>query len=169
MDRAITAILFTIAGIVSAVFVFNAIYPAANRGSSAIVSIAGKIEERIENYIEIIHSVGELDESGSWQDINGDGDFNVFIWIKNIGSNRITAIEESDLFFGQTGNFSRIPHVSDAAGKPYWEYVIENASEWMPAATIKITIHFPSTLSSGLYLIKFITPNGVSEESYFSM
>jgi len=169
MDRAITAILFTIAGIISAVFVFNAVYPAASRGSSAIVSIAGRIEERIESHIKIIHAAGELDGDGVWQDSNGDGDFDVFIWIKNIGVNRLVAVEESDLFFGQTGDFSRIPYVDHAAAMPYWEYTIENASEWLPGATIKITLHFSSALSSGMYLVKFVSPNGVVAESYFSM
>ncbi|MBK9613759.1 hypothetical protein [Candidatus Amarobacter glycogenicus] len=43
--------------------------------------------------------MGELDSSSWWQDTNGDGDFDVFAWVKNVGETRIVALEQTDVFF----------------------------------------------------------------------
>jgi hypothetical protein len=149
--------------------VFNAVYPAVNRSSSALVGAAAKIDDRIKSQIKIIHATGELDSGGSWQDTNSDGDFDAFVWVKNVGDSRILDLGQSDVFFGQEGDFSRIPYVDDAGGSfPYWDGQLENDSEWGPSATLKVTIHFSTTLSSGTYLVKMAIPNGVSDEHYFS-
>jgi hypothetical protein len=71
----------------------------------------------------------------------------------------------SDVFFGPEGAFSRIPY---GVGNPHWEYAVENGTEWIPTATIKITIVGYSPLSSGRYFVKLILPNGVANEDYFS-
>ena len=55
----------TIAGILSAVAVFNAIYPAVTRGTGTVASASARVEERLKTDIEIIHAVGELDANGS--------------------------------------------------------------------------------------------------------
>jgi hypothetical protein len=170
MEKAIVTILLTIAGIVCAMLLFNAVYPAVGRGSGALVSVAGKVDERIRSQVSIVHAVGELDTNGNWQDTNGNTYFDVFIWVKNVGASTIGAIEESDVFFGKEGEFSRILYKDDAGGAlPYWEYQIENDTEWVPTATTKITITFSSALSSGTYFIKVVIPSGVSDEIFFSM
>jgi len=162
--------LLTIAGVVCAVFIFNAVYPAVNRSSGAIVSVAGKIDERIKTQVRIVHATGELDKDGVWQDTNGNGYFDVFLWVKNVGASRIVAIEESDVFFGKEADFVRIPYEGDAGGNfPRWSWELENDTEWKPTATIKITIHFSSALASDSYFVKVIAPNGVSDECFFSM
>src|SRR5262249_48087701 len=115
-------------------------------------------------------AVGELDQNHSWQDTNGDGDFNVFIWSKNIGTTRIAALNQVDLFFGPEGNFVRIPQRQEANGSyPYWEWKVENGSNWDPTATLKITIHNNTPLPSGRYFVKLVLPNGLSTEYYLSL
>jgi hypothetical protein len=151
VDKAITTVLLIIAGITCTVLVINAVYPAINRSTASMVSIAGKANDRVQSQIEIIQTVNEGND--------------VYIWVKNIGASRVVAIEQSDIFFGEVGNFERIPY---GEGSPHWSYEIENDSDWMPMATLKITIHLSST-PSGNYFVKVVIPNGISDEHTFSI
>lgn len=182
MDKAITTVLLTIAGVVSVLAILNAVYPAISRGSSAVVSVAGKVDDRIKTQIRIVHATGELVATNTpqWQDTDSDGDFDIFLWVKNVGSSRLVAIKESDVFFGTEGDFSRIPYVDDAGGgSPNWTYQLENDTEWKPTATLKITIHYtatcgpapcsPAPLASDTYFVKVTSSNGVSDEHFFSL
>lgn len=169
MDKAVTTVLLTIAGVVSVMVIMNSIYPAIGRSTGAVIDAASTADERIRSQLSIIHAAGELDSTGAWNDTNSDGDFDVFIWVKNVGDSRIVAIEELDLFFGQEGDFSRYPYVDDAGGLPYWTYQIENDTEWGPKATLKVNLNFASPLSQGTYLDKVVLPIGISDEHFFSM
>ena len=172
--------LLTIAGVVSVLAILNAMFPAIGRGSSAVITVAAKVDDRIKSQIRIVHVTGELDENQDWQDTDSNGDFDVFLWVKNVGASRIVAIKEADVFFGKEGDFSRMPYVDDAGGaKPHWTYQLENDSEWKSTATLKIAIHYtatcgpapcsPAPLASDTYFVKVIAPNGVSDEHFFSM
>ena len=151
---------------------FNAIYPAIGHSSSALIGITGRVDDRIKCQVSIVHTIGELTSNGTWQDTNSDGDFDIFLWVKNVGASRILAVGESDVFFGNETNFSHIPYVDDAGGSyPHWEYQLENDSEWRPTATLRVNIIYSSAEypSAGTYSVKVITPNGVGDEDYFSM
>ena len=52
---------------------------------------------------------------------------------------------------------------------PRWAYSLENDTEWQTSATLKITVTYESDPGSGTYYVKFIIPNGISDEYYFSM
>jgi len=170
MEKTIVTALLILAGVVCAVLIFNAVFPAVGQSSAAVVSMTNTISDRVRSQVEIIHVTGELDSDGVFQDTNADGYFNVFVWVKNVGSSRIMAIDESDVFFGEVGDFDRIPYVNDAGGSlPSWTMSLENHTEWSPAATLKITIYFSSPLSSGTYFLKVVIPNGISDEFTFSM
>jgi archaellum component FlaG (FlaF/FlaG flagellin family) len=151
MDKAITTILLLIAGIVCTVLVINTVYPAVNRSTAAMVTIAGKADERIQTNVEIIQTAVV--------------DTNVHVWVKNIGTARILAIEQSDLFFGVTGAQARVPYGS---GSPFWDYQIENNTEWTPMATVRFTVHLASA-PSGNYVMKLVLANGISDEYVFSV
>jgi len=126
--------------------------------------------DRFKTDITILHVAGELDADGLWQDVNGDGDFSVFIWVKNSGSLRIGAVHSGDLFLGPEGDFARIPHQDQAQGAyPYWTAEVENGTDWDPAGTLKITVHYDTTLSSERYFVKVSTPNGCVAETYFGL
>jgi flagellar protein FlaG len=154
MDKAIVTIFLLIAGIVCSLVIFNAMYPAINRSSAAISTMSSNVDDRIKSQIEIIQTVNQ--------------DSNIYIWVKNVGSSRIETIEKCDVFFGETGNFSRITY--GGAETPRWDYIIEgNDTEWGPTATIKITIYLSGAPSSGTYFIKIIIPNGISDEHEFSI
>jgi hypothetical protein len=170
MEKTIVTAFMVIISVIVSVMVYNSVYPAAVQGSNSLRNMRTRMDDRIQSQIAIVHAVGELDQNGSWQDTNGDGDFNVFIWSKNIGSSRISAIQQVDLFFGPDGNFSRIGHSDEAGGiYPYWQWDVENDENWNPTSTLKITIHSNTPLPSGRYFIKIVLPNGLSSEYFFSL
>ena len=154
MDKTIVTALLIIAGVVSAIFVFNAIYPAIQQSGDAMTSMERRIDDQMKSEVQIIHAA----RSGA----------DAVIWIKNVGTTRIVGLENSsDLFFGPEGNYVRLPYGGTAT--PHWSYTIENDSEWKPSATIKITVSGFLFLAPGTrYFVKIVTPNGSSDELYFS-
>lgn len=149
MDKAITTTFMIVASVVAAVLVFNSVYPAVIRSSDAMTSMTSRVDDRLKSQIEIIHATGQ---AGS----------NAFVWVKNIGSMRIAAVESCDVFFGPEGQFSSLSYDED------WSYDVENDDQWNPTATLKITI--TSTISSDTrYFVKVAIPTGVSDEYYFSI
>ena len=167
--------MLTIAGVASIAAIINAIFPIVSRTSGAITTSSAKVDDRLRSDIEIIHAVGELDSGGSFVDTNGNGRFEIFVWVKNVGDTRILALEEIDVFVGQIGSFERIPHqVEVEAGVyPRWSQDVEGQSDdtqWTPKQTLKISIDYDTdTQSQGSYDIKVIIPNGITDEYFFSM
>lgn len=167
--------LLTIAGVISAIAIINAVYPAITRSTGALSAASDTVDQRIRTNINIIHALGEHNASTTpqWVDTNNNSLFDFFVWVKNVGDSRISTIDETDLFFGQAGDITRIPY--DAAGSAYpsWSYTIEGDTEWSIGTTVKVTVSFddgcPSacTKSTGSYFVKVITPNGISSERYF--
>ncbi|MCK4274569.1 MAG: hypothetical protein KAW90_06705 [Dehalococcoidales bacterium] len=158
MDKAITTALLIIAGVVCMIFVFNSVYPMVNRSSQAMVSMSEQVDERMKSRINIVHAANSANRTS------------VYLWVKNVGTQRIVSVENCDLFFGQENDFERVPYVDDAeGGYPQWDYSLENDTEWQTSATLKITITYSSDPGAGTYYSKFIIPNGISDEYYFSM
>jgi hypothetical protein len=172
LDKTIVTTLLIIAGVICAVLAFNALYPAVVQSSDAIVSMQGRLGDQMKSQVKIIHAASELDAGGNWVSTYGDGDtyFDVMIWVKNIGTERIPAIERCDLFFGPEGDFVRIPHQNEAGSDlPSWSSTVENGSSWDPTGTIRISVHYAAKLAPGRYFIKFVMPNGVADEFYVGL
>jgi hypothetical protein len=158
VEKAITTALLIIAGVVCMIFVFNSVYPMVNHSSQAMASMAEQVDERMKSRINIVHAANTADR------------LTVYLWIKNVGSQRILSIEDCDLFFGQDNSFNRIPYSADAGGAyPQWSYSLENDTQWQTSATLKVTITYTSDPGTGTYYTKFIIPNGISDDFYFSM
>ena len=94
---------------------------------------------------------------------------NVYVWIKNVGSADILAIEKSDVFLQTPTDFIRMSYNET----PGWAFAIEDGtptSTWKPGYTLKVTITLESALQAGDdYVFKFTTNNGVSDEESFSL
>jgi hypothetical protein len=158
LDKAVTTALLIIAGVVCMIFVFNSVYPMVNRSSQAMVSMAEQVDERMKSRINIVHAANSANRTL------------VYLWIKNVGTQRIVNVDDCDLFCGPSDNFSRIPYTADAEGDyPQWTFALENDTEWQTSATLKITIDYNSDPGTGTYYTKFIIPNGIYDEYYFSM
>jgi hypothetical protein len=140
------------------IFVFNSVYPMVNHSSQAMVSMAEQVDERMKSRINIVHAANSANRTS------------VYLWIKNVGTQRILSVEQSDIFFGQEDNFNRIPYTAEAGGAyPQWSYALENDTQWQTSATLKVTITYSSDPGTGTYYAKFIIPNGISDDFYFSM
>ncbi len=170
MDKVITTTLLIIISMVMAIVLFNIAYPAIVEGGDAISSMASRAEDRMKTQITIIHATSELDSSGVWHDGNSIGEFEVFVWVKNVGATRITALDRMDVFFGPEGDFVRIPYQSAAGGPaPYWTAQVENDTQWSPTGTVRITLHYSGPLAQGRYYFKVTVPAGVSADYFWSM
>lgn len=170
MDKAITTALLIVISMVMAMLLFNAAYPAVISGSEAITRMTNRTSEKILSQIEVIHATGELDSGGFWQDINSNSQFDVFLWVKNVGETRLHPPEQADVFFGVEGNFTRIHYAADnSGGYPYWNWQIENATQWTPNATLRITIHYATPLPPGRYFTKISAPGGASDDYFLGM
>ncbi len=167
MDKAITTALLIIVSMMMVIMLFNIAYPAVISGGEAMVGMTNRVEDRMNQQVNIIHITSELDHHGTWQD-EGSGQFEVFAWVKNVGSARIAPFEQLDIFFGLEGNFARIPHQSAANGSyPHWTGHIENNSNWDPTASLRITINYGAApLAQGRYFMKVVTPSGVSDDEF---
>lgn len=155
MDKVIVTALLIMAGVVSAITVFNGIYPAIGKSSDAMTNMQARVDERLKTQIQIIYGAKGSDQSGDTANI----------WVKNVGSLRIEAPESGDLFFGPEGNFARIQYM---VGTPHWEYSLENDTAWNPSRTLRITITGYGTLPAGRYFAKFVLPDGISDQYFLS-
>ncbi len=170
MDKTITTALFIVVSMILVLVLFNVAYPAVVQGGDAVASMANSVADEMRNHIDIIHADAELDHTGWWQDVNNNGLFDVFVWVKNTGDVRITALNQIDVFFGPEGNFSRIPAQGDADGAyPYWTGQVAGSTNWDPTATLQITIHYQTPLAGGRYFMKVVLPDGVSSDDYLGM
>lgn len=170
MDKTITTALLIVIGMVMAVTMFNVAFPAVQSSSDAMANMASRADDRLRTQAVIIQASGELDSDGWWQDTNNNGYFDVFVWVKNVGSLTIAPMDSVDLFFGPEGNFVRIPGEAAAKGSyPNWSYDFENAAQWTPSATLRITIHYEAPLSSGRYYLKLTLPNGDNADYFMGL
>src|ERR1041385_8169018 len=105
MDKVVTSALLIVVSMVLAVVLFNSAYPAVTDSARAISVMAGRTDDRLQSQMVIIHAASETDRGGGWQDVNNNGYFDVFTWVKNVGSTRIFPVQAIDVFFGPEGNF----------------------------------------------------------------
>ena len=156
MDKIIVTVLLIIAGLTAAFAVFNSVYPAVQRSGQSMSDAADDIGDRITSRIEIIHA--------------GAANNSVDAWVKNVGTSRILGIANSDIFFGEYGNISRISFGDEESPLPYWSYQLEgNYTHWEQTATNEITIHLAESIQPGVYSFKFVLPNGIYDETSFSL
>jgi hypothetical protein len=156
VDKVIVTVMLIIGGMVASFAVFNSVYPAAERSGQAVSEAASAVNDRLTSRIEIIQ-------------VGADGT-TVDAWVKNIGTSEIGSIEYSDVFFGVEGGISRISFGDISSPLPYWSYQLEGDQDnWRQTVTNKITIHLADPLTAGTYLLKIVIPNGVYDETSFSL
>ena len=157
MDKAITTALMIIISMVMALMLFNVAFPAITEGGDAIARMASRADERMLSQIEIVHAAR-------------NGELEAVIWVKNVGDTRVAAVERLDVFFGPEGAFQRIPHASTSGGiTPFWDAVVENATDWSPTATLRITVHYGAAPATGRYFVKVVLPSGIGNDYFMDM
>ncbi len=160
MDKAITTGILLIASIVASIALINAVLPAIGDSSGALSAANASAADRIRTDIEIIHAAAGPVVGGEDQ---------VLVWVKNIGSHKISPVESSDIFLTTGTTVKRLPHGS-GSGSEYWDYTVENGTDWTQAVTIKITLHLADgSVTAGAYTISVAAYNAVSATKDFSV
>ena len=136
--------MLTIGGVAAPGAILHAIFPVVGRSTNAVVSASATVDDRLKSDISIVHIIGELDSGGSFDDTNGNGKFDIFMWVKNVGETRIQSVDQTDLFLGMTGNFTRIPHETEVGSDVYprWNFILAHDTEWGPTAPSQRPIHY---------------------------
>jgi flagellar protein FlaG len=158
MEKAIATIMITIASVVAIMVIVNAMMPTIQRTSSAVVGSASAVDDRLKSEIQIIHVTGQ------------SGTSTAYAWVKNVGVSTVGPVERTDIFFGPDGAFARIPYGGPGCSAPCWDYVVENASDWEPTATIRVNLYLADSLGAGVtYYMKVVITNGVADTRYFTL
>jgi flagellar protein FlaG len=88
------------------------------------------------------------------------------VWVKNIGSNPITGVENVDVYFGKIGSITRIPYNTGSA--PQWTFAAP-VNVWQTKDTVQLNISLDQPLAQNTtYSIRVSAPNGVSDDYVFS-
>ena len=117
--------------------------PAIQRSGGAVLTGAGKVDERVKTQINIIETT------------YNNSTYDVITWTKNVGALVITGIENCDILFGKQGNFTRI---SRGTGEGQWNSIVEEGGDWEPAKTVRFTLNYTSPLPRGLTLLEYPPP-----------
>ena len=159
-ESVITVSIITVACVVCATMLISALYPAMDRASSSAIVTAEAMGDRITTAIEIIEKAKDSSDSSK-----------CYIWIKNTGSVTIEGIDSADLFFGETGEFTRMSY-SDPLSAKSWNYDLlggDGDDRWDPKETLEINITDTISIETGeYYYVKIILYNGESAEDVFS-
>ena len=160
MDKAITTGLLIIASVVAAIALINAVIPAVSNSSGALSEANASAADRIRTDIEIVHVASDADVASEDQ---------ILVWVKNIGPNKIPLIESSDIFLTTPTTVKRLAHGS-SSGAEYWDYVVENGTDWTRTVTVKMTLHLADgSVTSGSYSVSVAVYNAVSAAKDFSV
>lgn len=170
MDKTIATALLIVVSMIMVVMLFNAVYPAVQQGSDALSGMAYDVADRMRHQISVIHANAEpVDDTNWYTDTNGNGTFDVSIWVKNTGDMTINAIDRLDIFFGREGNFTRVPYrVDGSTPLPNWTWDVENDTNWVPTATLKIVLHYQAG-SKGRHFMKVTLPNGITSDYFLGI
>jgi flagellar protein FlaG len=160
--EAISSAILTIASIICVFSFVSVVYPSVISAGDPLISRTNAMGDQILTDIEILHEATVANGS------------EIHIWVKNVGPKEISSglIPGSDLFFGEAGNFERIPYDENGNLTPCWNYSIEQSNDdnWDKGETLKIRLKPADAPVRGKkYFIKFNVYNGVSEETYFTV
>jgi archaeal flagellar protein FlaG len=159
-EEAISTAILTVATIIAALVLVNAMYPSLYSASGSILSMNDRTADRIRTDLTVL--------TEWYPPSHPADDIRLEAWVKNTGSSTITAkdLEESDLFL-YTGN-----RTSVRIANGDWTCELLNGdgdTGWGPGETLHLTVHFdPSGSSSGNWRLRLALPNGVYAEDSFA-
>jgi archaeal flagellar protein FlaG len=159
-DQAISTAILTVATIIAALVLVNALYPSLYSTSGSILSMNNRAADRIRTDLTVLTE---------WYDpAHPANDIGLEAWVKNIGSTTVTTDDMANIdLFLYTGNHTavRIPGAS-------WSYELLNGdgdSDWDPSETIHVLVHYdPGSSSPGVWKLRMVLPDGVGAEDSFT-
>ncbi len=154
MEKVITTAMLVIASLVAAIALINAVLPAMGKSASALTTANSEAAKRIRTDIDVIYATGKT--SGT-----------ITIWVKNVGTQVIKSVKDSDIFVTKPGGVSRLSYVSGCSNE-CWDYLLEDsATDWTTTVTVKFTV--ATTVVAGSYSVSVAAPNGVTAAKDFSV
>ena len=155
MQGVISTALLLIASVIAATALINAVLPAANKSSGALLAANSVAADRIKTDIEIVHASGN------------DASDKITLWVKNIGTKNIVPISASDVILTTPSDVLRLPYVSGCSSE-CWDYLVEDSgSDWKQSVTVKFTLS--TSVTNGVYTIPLSVVNAVSAVKDFSV
>ncbi|MCH8279500.1 MAG: hypothetical protein J4O03_11940 [Chloroflexi bacterium] len=155
MQGVISTALLLIASVIAATALINAVLPAANKSSGALLAANSVAADRIKTDIEIVHASGN------------DTSNKITLWVKNIGTKNIAPISASDVILTTPSDILRLPYVSGCSSE-CWDYLVEDSgSDWKQSVTVKFTLS--TSVTTGVYTITLSVVNAVSAVKDFSV
>ena len=155
MEKAISSALLIIASVVASMALINAVLPAANKSSGALLMANSEAADRIRTDIEIVHASGNATTN------------KITVWVKNIGTKNIVPVTSSDIIVTTPSDVIRLPYDAGCSNE-CWNFSIEEGgSDWTKAATVKFTLS--TAVVTGVYNVKISVVNAVSATKDFSV
>ena len=156
MDKVIVTGLLVIASVTAAVLVITTMLPSVSSSSQSIASAQREAAGRIRTSIEII-AVSS----------NANGT-QIDVWVKNVGTKTITAIDRSDVFLVQEGSRFDAMTYHQAGGLNTWRTDSPDPT-WSRGDTLHIIIEIdPSEpVGDGAHALIVSTPNGITAAKSF--
>lgn len=162
-----TTAIFLITAIIAAGVLVNAVFPVVYNMAGTFSSATHDSDERLRTDFKIV--TYHYSSSAGWADI----------WMKNIGSARISAADitnRSEVFCGPLDSYSRLIYVDTTPSTGQWtteftsdySYDLNQNKYWDPGETLHIHAK-PSAISMGgdIYF-QFILPGGTWRSQTFT-
>ena len=157
----ITESYFIIVAVIAATILTAAIVPSIAQISQVYNQQAQNFQDKADLQLTIVFAAGVV------------GQRSATLWLKNTGVSALqpALINRSEIFFGITGNFSRVQYGS--LGTDSWNYTILNESgntngNLNPGDTLQVLISLSRPLLSGDYYVQFVTYLGTTSDYTFS-
>ena len=156
MDKVIVTGLLVIASVTAAVLVITTILPTISSSSQSVASAQREAADRMRTSIEII--AVSSNAAGTQIDV----------WVKNVGTKTITAIDRSDVFLAQEGTRFDAMTYDQGGGPNTWKTEL-NEPTWSRGDTLPIIIAIDASdpVGDGDHTLMVSTPNGITAEKPF--
>ena len=153
-SESITTALFLITAVVASAVLINAMYPVIQNMAGTFSSSTHEADQRIRTDFKIIATHAS--------------DGTVQVWMKNIGSERISLaeIQKGDVFCGAVGSFDHLTYISSNPGDKQWTeefgtgYDLNSNGFWDPGETVKVTAKTQFPQGEKIFF-QFALPNGI--------
>ena len=99
---------------------------------------------------------------------SSDNDVNIYV--KNIGKQPLTSLDNMDVYFGPVNSADRFAYSEQAWTDDTWEFnTTSTPTVWQSMETQQIDLNDNDLAKSTTYEIQITTPQGISDEYIFSI
>ena len=155
-SEAISSSIMIIGAVLGAAVLIAAILPAIFSAGDSFGTVAHSAEEKLRTDFRIVNAYTS-------------GNDKVFVWLKNVGGNRISIydIQKSDVFLGYGSSYARYGYAVSGAGS--FNYTVSGgAGYWNIGDTASIIVTTSGAVGTDPISFTFALPNSVRRTTTFS-